>query len=132
MIERLVGVSANAGGDGAGVGAPDLAVVFGRLADALTILAKDGKLAAQQADAVARLRGGAPLDAPLPVADPTKRGAGFDVFLDFAADDIGAADMLWAHLTRAGVSVARLDSDQYRETGPKTSSARWPTATRSS
>ena len=105
VAERLVG-EATGPSDRASA-APDVVGAFGRLADALTLLASRGRLTEQQADALARLRGRSSADVALPVADPTHRGAGFDVFLDFHRDDGEVVDRIRTELEAAGLRCVR-------------------------
>lgn len=102
--ERLIGEG----------GAADERVLtlFGRLADALTLLAEPAsRLAAEQDKALARLRG-AKLDEAIPLeADTTRSSAGNDVFLDFAWADAEWAERLRGRLEEAGLRVFTVGRD---------------------
>jgi hypothetical protein len=103
--DRLVGAP---GGAVDPAGPAGLAAVFGRLADALTLLAGPGRLGAQRDGALARLRGQRPAHEALSVADVTQRGAGFDAFLDAALPDAAAAAALRDYLSAAGLTITQM------------------------
>jgi WD40 repeat protein len=100
VVERLVG---DAGGS---VPSEAMVAVFGRLADALTLLAEPGtKLHAQRADALARLRGDVVLEARGLEADPTRTSAGYDIFLDYGAKDATIVGRIRATLEQSALRV---------------------------
>jgi hypothetical protein len=108
VIERLVGDAE----DPATETARNAVASFERLADALTLLAPagSGRLYERRDEALARL-GGVQAEAAAPqVADPTKRSAGFDAYLDAAQADQGVAVRLAAELEERGLRVVNGDN----------------------
>jgi len=80
--------------------------VFGRLADALTLLAEPSTpLGALQSDALDRLGGVAVKEAQELIADSSRSSAGYDVFLDYGVEDRESAGKLRSGLEEAGVRV---------------------------
>jgi hypothetical protein len=109
VIERLVGDAE----DPATQTARNAVASFERLADALTLLAPagPGRLYASLGEAQARLTGGHSWAEIVPqVADPTKRSAGFDAYLDAAQADQGVAVRLAAQLEERGLRVVNGDN----------------------
>jgi formylglycine-generating enzyme required for sulfatase activity len=83
-----------------------IASAFEKVADALALLARDGKLKSLADTAAARLRSGSSAPATPGIRyDPTTRFAGSDVFLSFSREDGKAVQALAAALEKGGLSV---------------------------
>lgn len=114
VIERLVG------GDDAELGLPatKAETSFARLADALTLIAKGGRLADQKDSAKAALVpsegdvGTLTMTGVSQIADPTLRSSGFDLYLEYSSNDQPQAEVIQRALHEAGLNVWSSDRIQ--------------------
>ncbi len=104
IIERLVG-DTSAGSGALSADSPARAS-FEVLADAITLLGREeGRWARLRQEASDRLRGGQATPESLPLADLTKRGAGYDVFVEYGSGDSVEAQRLCEALTGRGLTI---------------------------
>jgi hypothetical protein len=83
-----------------------VAVVFQRLADALTLFAKpDTRLGALRNEALRRLDGDAAGHVPMLEADTSRSSSGFDAFIDVGVRDVEIAATLARQLESRGLSI---------------------------